>query len=52
VGIDGKVLQRSEDKAQAQNPLHLVSAWLGQAALLLGQVATEAKSKEIAAILE
>lgn len=50
IAIDGKTLRRSFDKAAGKNPLHLVSAWAGDARLTLGQIATEAKSNEITAI--
>jgi len=50
VGIDGKTLRASLDKAKDQNPLHVVSAWATENRLLLGQVAVETKSNEITAI--
>lgn len=50
VAIDGKVLRRSFDTASAQSPLHMVSAWACEQQLVLGQIATEAKSNEITAV--
>jgi predicted transposase YbfD/YdcC len=50
VAIDGKTLRRSFDKAAEVTPLHLVEAWSTDTSLVLGQVATEAKSNEITAI--
>jgi predicted transposase YbfD/YdcC len=50
VPIDGKTLRGSFDTAAAQSPLHLVHAWAAEQGLLLGQVATDAKSNEITAI--
>jgi predicted transposase YbfD/YdcC len=52
IHIDGKVLRGSGDTGQSQNPLHLVSAWLGQVHLLVGQVKANDKSNEITAIPE
>lgn len=50
VAIDGKTLRRSFDKAAEVLPLHLVQAWSTDTSLVLGQVATDAKSNEITAI--
>jgi predicted transposase YbfD/YdcC len=52
VAIDGKTLRHSYDTAKEQKPLHLVSAWVAEHHLSLGQVATEEKSNEITAIPE
>lgn len=52
VAIDGKTARRSFDRASAQSPLHVVRAWVKQNHLVLGQVATDAKSNEITAIPE
>lgn len=49
VAIDGKSSRRSTSKAAAA-PLHLVSAFAADLGLVLGQVATQAKSNEITAI--
>lgn len=50
VAIDGKTLRGSHDRAAGKEALHLVSAWATTSGLVLGQVATEAKSNEITAI--
>jgi predicted transposase YbfD/YdcC len=50
IAIDGKTLRGSFDKAAGKNPLHLVSAWAGEARLTLGQIAVDSKSNEITAI--
>lgn len=50
VAIDGKTPRRSHDHRQGKAALHLVSAWATANRLVLGQVATDAKSNEITAI--
>ncbi len=50
VAIDGKTLRRSHDRRDGQGALHLVSAWATANGLVIGQVATDAKSNEITAI--
>ena len=50
IAIDGKTVRRSHDRRHSRGPLHLVRAWATEAGLALGQVATEVKSNEIAAI--
>ena len=50
IAIDGKTLRRSHDKKNGLGPLHIVSAWASERGITLGQVATEEKSNEIAAI--
>ena len=50
IAIDGKVLRRSFDTASATSPLHMVSAWGCDQRLVLGQIATDAKSNEITAV--
>jgi predicted transposase YbfD/YdcC len=52
VAIDGKTLRHSYDTTKGQRPLHLVSAWVAEHHISLGQVATEEKSNEITAIPE
>jgi len=52
VAIDGKTMRHSFDTAKALRPLHLVSAWVAERHISLGQVATEEKSNEITAIPE
>jgi predicted transposase YbfD/YdcC len=48
--VDGKRLRRSHDRSKGLAALHLVSAWATANRVVLGQVATEAKSNEITAI--
>jgi predicted transposase YbfD/YdcC len=50
IAIDGKTIRRSLDVAGGQAAIHLVSAWCQANHLVLGQVATDAKSNEITAI--
>jgi predicted transposase YbfD/YdcC len=50
VAIDGKTARRSFDRAAERSPLHMVSAWIHQNSLTLGQVATDPDSNEITAI--
>jgi predicted transposase YbfD/YdcC len=50
VAIDGKALRRSFDRASGQSALHMVSAWGCEQRLVLGQIATDAKSNEITAV--
>ena len=50
IAIDGKVLRRSFDKATGKSALHMVSAWGCELRMVLGQIATEAKSNEITAV--
>jgi len=50
VAMDGKTLRRSHDRGAGKGPLHLVSAWAVESGLVVGQIATEAKSNEITAI--
>jgi predicted transposase YbfD/YdcC len=50
IAIDGKTLRGSRPAKDNLGPLHLVSAWATQNHLVLGQVAVEGKSNEIAAI--
>lgn len=50
IAIDGKVLRRSFDTASAKSALHMVSAWGCEQRLVLGQIATGAKSNEITAV--
>ncbi len=50
VAVDGKTLRRSHDRGAGKAALHLVSAWASTSGVVLGQVATDAKSNEITAI--
>jgi predicted transposase YbfD/YdcC len=52
IAIDGKTLRRSYQDASKKSPLHIVSAWLSENGIVLGQVQTSAKSNEITAIPE
>lgn len=52
IAIDGKTLRRSLDVANGKAAIHLVSAWCEANHMVLGQVATDAKSNEITAIPE
>ena len=50
LAIDGKTLCGSRGARNGASPLHVVSAWVCQNSLLLGQVQTDKKSNEITAI--
>ncbi len=50
IAVDGKTLRRSFDTAGAKAAIHMVSAWSEANHLVLGQLATDAKSNEITAI--
>lgn len=50
VAIDGKTIRRSLDTANGKAAIHMVSAWCESNHMILGQVATDAKSNEITAI--
>lgn len=50
VCIDGKTMRRTFAKERGEGPLHMVSAWVADNAVVLGQLAVEAKSNEIPAI--
>ena len=50
IAIDGKTVRHSFDRATGQKALHVVSAWIAENRLTLGQIATEEKSNEITAI--
>ena len=50
LALDGKTLRHSFDRAEAQSPLHLVSAWAAEQHLVLGQLAVDGKSNEITAV--
>lgn len=52
VAVDGKTLRGSFDTASGTNAIHMVSAWLAECGLVLGQTKTDTKSNEIAAIPE
>jgi predicted transposase YbfD/YdcC len=50
VAVDGKTVRRSWGRAWKRTPIHLVSAFVAQNQLILGQLATDCKSNEITAI--
>ena len=50
VAIDGKTIRRSLDTANGKAAIHMVSAWCRANNMVMGQVATDAKSNEITAI--
>ena len=50
IAVDGKTLRRSFEHAWNKTPVHMVSAFASANQLVLGQLATEAKSNEITAI--
>lgn len=52
VAIDGKTMRGSFDRRTGASPLHVVSAWVAELGLTLGQIVTEEKSNEITAIPE
>jgi len=52
VAIDGKTMRGSFDCRSGASPLHVVSAWVAEQGLMLGQVVTDEKSNEITAIPE
>ena len=52
IAIDGKAQRGSARRTVGRSALHVVSAWAVENRLTLGQVATGAKSNEIAAIPE
>lgn len=52
VAIDGKTLRHSFDSATGKNALHVVSAWVEDNNLVLGQVAAEGRGHELTQIPE
>lgn len=52
IALDGKSSRRSHDAAHDLGALHVVTAWVGEYGLALGQQACAAKSNEITAIPE
>ena len=52
IAIDGKTIRRSLDTANGKAATHMVSAWCQANHMVLGQLATDAKSNEITAIPE
>lgn len=52
IAIDGKTLRASYDNAMEKGAIHMVSAWVVDNGIVLGQVKTGEKSNEITAIPE
>jgi len=52
IAIDGKTIRRSLDVANGRAAVHMVNAWCQANHMVLGQLATDAKSNEITAIPE
>jgi len=50
VAVDGKTARATLDRAKGKNPLHIVSAWVVENSLFLGQEVVDEKSNEITAI--
>lgn len=50
VAIDGKTARATLDRRKDKNPLHVVSAWVTENQLFLGQEVVDEKSNEITAI--
>jgi predicted transposase YbfD/YdcC len=50
IAVDGKTARASLDRANGQNPLHVVSAWASANRVVLGEVMVDQKSNEITAI--
>jgi predicted transposase YbfD/YdcC len=50
VAIDGKTMRGSFARSLGRAAVHMVSAWVAENGLVLGQMATEEKSNEITAI--
>jgi len=50
IALDGKTVRNSFDTANDKAAIHMVSAWCETNSVVLGQLATEAKSNEITAI--
>jgi len=52
IGIDGETLKGTNKAGWSQDKLHMVSAWVREDGISLGQIRTEEKSNEIKAIPE
>lgn len=50
IGIDGKTVRRSFDKATGKSAIHVVSAWMSERGISLGQEKVQDKSNEISAV--
>ena len=52
VAMDGKTMRGSLDRRRGKSALHVVSAWVSELGVSLGQIAVDDKSNEITAIPE
>ena len=52
VALDGKTMRGSLDRRRGRNALHVVSAWVTELGVSLGQISVDDKSNEITAIPE
>ena len=52
VNLDGKALRGSKEPLKGKKALHVVSAWVSEQSVVLGQIKCEEKSNEITAIPE
>ena len=52
IALDGKTHRRTHDRKRGVKALHMVSAWGCRNGVVLGQVKTDEKSNEIAAVPE
>jgi predicted transposase YbfD/YdcC len=50
VALDGKAIRHSFDTASGKSALHIVSAWVSDLGIALGQIAVDEKSNEIPAV--
>jgi predicted transposase YbfD/YdcC len=50
VATDGKTMRRTFARERGQKALHMITAWVAERGVQLGQLATEEKSNEITAI--
>lgn len=50
IAIDGKTVRRSFDEAFGKSAIHMISAWVSQNSMVLGQCKTDEKSNKINAI--
>jgi predicted transposase YbfD/YdcC len=52
VAIDGKTIESTENMSRYEKPIHIISAYISELGITLGQKATESKSNEIPAFQE
>lgn len=50
IAVDGKTLRHSYDKKKRKSAIHMVSAYVAENGVVLGQIKTDEKSNEITAI--